>query len=350
MTYSLNDYHFESLQKTHQREIDILEKYKIVNDFLNKNDWLFISPIFFQGFELNQIFELSKKQGNHKKKITEIIARKFYYLNWTATFVDGYCSRCNHILPFLKSIEQSIILAFQKDYEGSVKTLIPIIEGILRKYLVTEKGYDNNNISYEILKKSFELIKIDIITANQERMKNFYDENKTRILFSREQLEELLKFDNEYYGTWFSFVKDFIEKSFYLNTNSKSITNEVNRHSILHKFGDDFSYDFENFIKILFVIQFLTWAFLRKEGKSLLNKINSRLFLDKLISYKNIIRISQRLNYEKHILYKDKRGYNLELLKHDFKPTIDLPLKLKHRILIALSRWFDKFLWVKGMK
>jgi hypothetical protein len=337
------NYHFDQLREQFQRELLLLNKYKEINVFLRRNDWLFVCPIFFQGFELDYFSKLNDIE-QPKEKILKIIASKFYNLNWTASFVDGYCSRCDYIKPFLSSIETSIILAFQKEYEGSIKTLIPIIEGILRKYLISEKGL-SDDIKFEHIRKSINILLDDILDREEKILQNYYDQNNTKILFSIHQINELLKFQKEYYTIWFSFISDFFDNSLYLNTKRKKIKNEINRHSILHELGNDFDYNFENFIKIFFVILFLTWIYLKKEGKSLLNQIDSKIFLDKVISYKNIIEKSEKLDYDKHVLLFGKKGYRNETLKQRFNPIIDMKLKKRHWWFIKINRWLQENKW-----
>jgi hypothetical protein len=347
---ALANFHFDELQKHHKVELDIINKYKEVNNFLRLNDWLFVCPLFFQGYELNYFFELSKRNEPAKLEILKAISAKFYNLNWTTSFVDGYCSRCNHINPFARSIENSIILAFQKDYEGGIKTLIPVVEGIIRKYLTTEKGFNNDNIGFYNIKTSIEFLYNDLIEIERTELLNYHDQNNTNISFSESQIEELLKFHIEYYKTWFSFISDFFENSLYLSTKSRKIKNqnEVNRYSILHELGYDFDYNFENYIKVFFVILFLTWIFLMKENKSILSQIDTKTFINKIISYKNIIEKSERLDYDKHVLLSGKKDYKDETLRIRIKPIIDLPFKKWHWWFIKVDRWINEFIWRKN--
>jgi hypothetical protein len=105
MNYTTSEeLHYNRQKETLVRGVEYLKKYKIVNDFLNKNDWLFVSPLFFQGFELNYLLELSKKDGNQKSEINRLIFHKFFKLDRTATFIEGFCKRCSHIEPFVLSM------------------------------------------------------------------------------------------------------------------------------------------------------------------------------------------------------------------------------------------------------
>lgn len=334
------DYHFDQLRNHHKNELKLLDKYREVNDFLRLNDWLFVCPLFFQGYELDYFFTKPSKE-----KILKAITSKFYNLNWTTSFVDGYCVRSSYINPFLRSIENSIILAFQKEYEGSIKTLLPVVEGIIRKYLTTEKGFTNDNIYFSNIKDSINHLYSDLIDNQKEALLNYPDQNNQKISFSNKQVQELLIFYEDYYKTWLSFISDFFDNSLYLSTKSREIKNEVNRHSILHELGYDFEYNFENFIKVFFVILFLTWIFLQKENKSILNEIDSKTFLNKIIAYKNIIEKSEILDYDKHILMTGKKNYNPKTFKTKITPIIDLPLKKRHWLFIKVERLISEYKW-----
>lgn len=350
MGNELADYHYKDLISWDDRELQELEDYKQVNDYLKSNDWLFISPIFFQGYELHIFLRLSKSSENGKQKILNVISKKFYDLKWTASFTEGYCSRCTHISPFLKSIEHSLILTFQRDYEGSIKTIIPIIEGILRKYLTLEKGLTNEQIQFKTLKKSFEFLRLDLTENIRNELRNYRTENNVLVPFSEEQIENLTQKQAQYFEVWFSFISDFVNLSFYLKTNGQPLTNHVNRHSILHEFGFDFEYNFENYIKVYFLLQFLTWIFLRKEGKSQLNNIDSFRFLEKVVAYEQIIKNSERLLYDKHVLTKTYSTYNDSILKYQFPAFKNDILPKKFLLLYKLKKHLERLFWKNNIK
>lgn len=347
MNKELANHYYTRFINTYNNELKLLEEYKIVNKYLRANDWLFISPLFFQGYELKMFLKLSDSKDDNKAKILDVIFKKFYDLKYNASFMEGYCNRCNYIKPFLKSIENSLILTFQRDYEGSIKTIIPIIEGVLRKYLISEKGFCNEAIKSKHLKNSFKNLEEDITKDDWEFTKNFKTENNVPVYFSDAQIHDLIRTQKEYFGTWFSFVDEFVRNSFYLNTNGNAITNEVNRHSILHEFGLDFNYNLENYIKIYFLLQFLTWAFLQKEKKSLLCEIDSQRYLEKIVAYENIIKHSDKVLYEKHILLKNYSNYDEAVLKQQLPVFKNETLPKKLLKTYKLKRKFDELLWRK---
>lgn len=350
MIRAMSSYYFDRELNSHNIHLTELKKYEIVNKFLITQDWLFISPLFFQGFELDIFYNYCNKSGDFKQEINSVIFRKFFNLNWTASFIEGYCARCLYIQPFLKSIEHSLILTFQKDYEGGIKTLIPIIEGILRKYLNNEKALNTDQIGFKHIKQAIDFLKADLILNYKQRLLNYVDENNNKVSFEELQIEKLVKLQTQYYEIWFSFLSDFINNSFYLNTKGNVLTNEFNRHSILHEYGLKVSYNLENYIKVYFVLQFLTWIFLLKEKKSLLDGMESFRFFEKGYAYKNIILYSNKLIYEKHLLYKEHSDYDPEILLSDYPVLFDTYLPKKLLVKFKIFRKVEEYLWRKRLK
>lgn len=345
MYQNLSDYHYQRLLESADNQKRELEQYKEVNVYLRLNDWLFISPLFFQGYELGIFYTLRKSGINSKKKILQIIAKKFYDLRRTASFTEGYCVRCAYIKQFARSIENSIILTFQRDYEGSIKTLIPIIEGIIRQYLIAEKGYKTDTIRLKDLKTCFDFLKTDLKENARSSLASAKTENNTPLNFSERQIETLLMAEIEYFDTWFSFAEDFARNSFYRNTKGQPLTTEVNRHAILHEFGEDFSYSFENYIKVYFLLQFLCWAFLIKEGKSPFNEIENWRYFAKAAAYEQIILQSKKLHYEKHLLLKELDGYDDTFLTEKFPSFNNDTLPKLRMLLYKLLRKYDRWTW-----
>jgi len=346
------EYHYKQIEDSISRSLDHLKIYKEVNSFLKQNGWLFISPIFFQGGELQYFLDLKNKNENAKDKINQLIFHKFYNLNWTASFIEGYCKRCTYIEPFLQSIEHSLILTFQRDYEGGIKTLIPIIEGTLRNYINSEKQHliEKDKISFWQLKKSIDLLKDDLIANYKQILLNYKDQNNRPINFSDSQIEHLLEVNSNYYQIWISFLKDFIDNSFYLDSSKREDNHEgLMRHVIDHGLDSNFKYNLENYIKVYFVLQFLTWIFLIKENKSVLNEISAFRHSEKAIAYKNIIEASNKLFYQKHLLMKEYSNYNIDLFKEPFKVSIEKSFKGKNLIKYKIFRLIDKFLWKKNL-
>ena len=151
---------FTTLLTSNKNFLNRTKSIEQVNSFLVEYDWFFIAPTFLIGLEIEMIQKIAEEDVDVKKRITKILAQRFYNLDFRTDFIEGYCIRCNHIKPFIESIENSMILCFQYDYEGAIKTLIPTIEGIMRKYL--KSNGEEGHISYQTIKKSFQVKSIKI--------------------------------------------------------------------------------------------------------------------------------------------------------------------------------------------
>jgi len=347
MSNYVADNYYYLIVNSHSKEKHTLKKYREVNEFLKDNDWLFISPMFFQGFELTSFHKLIPQKENHKEKILKIITNKFYDLRITASFTEGYCARCIHISPFLQSIEHSLILAFQRDYEGALKTIIPIIEGVIRKYLVDEKGAVMHKIQFQTIRTSFGLLKEDMVTNYRQHLHTYKDQNNQPALFSEKQLDDLIAFEQEYLDIWFSFATEFVDNSFYLKTTENKITNQVNRHSILHELGEGFDYNFENYIKVYFLLQFLTWAFLKKENKSLFDDMDIYRCLEKVAAYDSLIKMAEESSHHKHVLYKSFDNYKSDTLTWALPEVKIFDLPQNYSASKKIFQGLMKHLWRK---
>src|ERR1700679_2886845 len=112
-----------------------------INKMIKPYKWLFVHP-FIQNAWLFRIRDLHLENKLTEEIVSDTFIRDFYDLERTSSFVDGYCQRSEIIRPFNYYIENSIILAFQKDYAGAINLIIPVIEGVLAKYLTEYKNKD----------------------------------------------------------------------------------------------------------------------------------------------------------------------------------------------------------------
>lgn len=324
-----------------------LERHTKANELLMKNGWFFVAPLFFQGFELERIYQLSLGEQSCKEEIDRIIYRKFYNLEWTASFIEGYCKQSDFIRPFLLSIENSLILAFQKDYEGAIKTLTPVIEGVLRRYLEKRENL-TGNIGFREIERSLSKIKKDACLDYERGLRDYRNHNGDRVEFDENQIKNLVRLRRKSDDIWFSFLADFFERSFYKNTHGEPLKDEINRHSILHALNPSYQYTLQGYIKVYFVLNFLTWAFIQLERKSGLSAIRGFRFLEKTLAYHSIIKHSEEISFSKHLLLKEYEGYVPALIQKRARPTgvklLPWTKLLKYRFMIYLQ----KSIWKKG--
>tara|TARA_B100001109_G_C18863125_1_gene475184 strand:+ start:4483 stop:5520 length:1038 start_codon:yes stop_codon:yes gene_type:complete len=336
---------FTTLLTSNKNFLNRTKSIEQVNSFLVEYDWFFIAPTFLIGLEIEMIQKIAEEDVDVKKRITKILAQRFYNLDFRTDFIEGYCIRCNHIKPFIESIENSMILCFQYDYEGAIKTLIPTIEGIMRKYL--KSNGEEGHISYQTIKKSFQLLEEDMVISARNGYENFDSGDGRKVSFNKEEIEELSKIDTQLYRLWFSFMEDFIHHSLYKHTQGEPLTNEINRHSILHEFGDKIDYTLDNYLKIYFVIDFLCWAFIRVERKSIMNEAPTKRFLEKKLAYQRIIENANRMLIYKAVLKKD---YSIQPAPDIYEPVSEHLFPKRYRFWYELGWELDRKLLNKIAK
>ena len=284
------NHYFELEKHSSEAHLQNIKKHIPANEYLKRFDWLFISPLYMTGAIIGLIEKLLSDGNNDSQKVSEIFINTFHDISRSASFIRGYCERAKHVNLFTRSIEHSMILAYQRDYEGAIKTLLPIIEGILSQYLIQDKGYEMKNVNFPSLKESLTLLENDIVKKQNNYFKNYTTLNGQTITFTDAQVEILTNIEKEHYSIWFTFFRDFVNDSLYKSSRNGNIEGLLNRHSALHEFNDKtMNYSIENYIKLYNSIHFLVWTFLRYESKSLLNEIEQQKYVSTYMAYEKII-------------------------------------------------------------
>ena len=328
--------YFNQEKKWKIEHLEEVKKHIPISQYLNGFDWFFVPPLYMQGYEINILKDLMNKGNTDPKEISRVIIRKFHDIGFSASFIRGYCSRVTFIEPFTSTIEHSMILAYQKDYEGAIKTLLPIIEGILRQYLIQEKGKTNESINFgdikgnSLKKGCLELLK----EANyKSHLENYISPVTNQpSTFQPNEIDELVALEKEYYDIWFSFFTEFILKSLYLDSSHNNIDGLLNRHSVSHEFNDKtLKYTIENYIKLYISINFLMWAFLIFESKSLLSECSDEDYLKTFLAYRKIVEGSKFLLEAKATL--DER----------YKPHVKPHMSFKEKLVdLFIHNWAVK--------
>lgn len=89
---------------------------------------------------------------------------------------------------------------------------------------------------------------------------------------------------------------------------------------------------------------------MQKEKKSVLCEIDSHRYLEKVMAYERIIKYSDKLLYEKHILLKNYNNYDEVIFKQQFPVFRNNILSKKLLTLYKLKRKFEERLWRKNIK
>lgn len=256
--------HFTMLTENYRKQNKRIEKIVELNKHIKKFNWAYIHP-YLLGAEINFFEETLKTKELTEKYVYEMFAAKFFNLHGTAYFIDAYCKTRPQIKPFCQLIDQSVIMCIQRDYAGAINTLLPVIEGSIRHYLVNKKGKQNAKImKTDDLISAFDYIKEDFLSFQERAWDGDFDTYST-ISFDTNQKKELLKLNRKYIDMWLSIIKDYFKNNLYLDTRNGEVSDKLNRHAILHGFNSDIYYDLKNYLRVFNCLHFLCWVFAHAE-------------------------------------------------------------------------------------
>lgn len=231
-----------------------------INNTIKKFNWAYVHP-YLWGADIHFFEETIKTNELTKQNVFEIFTWSFFDLKNTAYFIDAFCKERPYIKPFCHLIDQSVIMCIQKDYAGAINTLIPVIEGSLRNYLVNKKGKKNEKImKTDDLISAFDHMKCDYLAFQKRVWDGEFDEYKLTE-FNAQQKKELLRLNTKFIDGWMSIIKDYFKNNLYLDTRDGTVTDKLNRHSIIHGFTGDIYYNLENYLRVYNCLHFLCWGF-----------------------------------------------------------------------------------------
>lgn len=247
----------KSLIQFHERTKRIIP----VNQYLNKFNWAFVHP-YMIGAEIDHFAELAKTKTGTKDGIFQFIANSFFDLSSTAVLIDGFFKKRESLRPFCHLIDQSVFMCLERDYAGAINSLLPVIEGSIRHYLVNMVGRKNESImKTEELLKIFPHLKQDILKRYANGYKNEYPKYFTGVAFDASQIKHLVKLQSYPLDIWISVIKDYFENNLYLDTRTGVVEDKLNRHSIFHGFSGEIYYNLENYLKVFYCINFLSYIY-----------------------------------------------------------------------------------------
>lgn len=324
-----------------RKNIKNVENYIEINEIIKPYKWLFIHP-YIQNFWLFRIRDLYKENKLTEEIVSETFIRDFYNLSITATFIDGYCEQSDLIRPFNYYIESSIILAYQKDYAGAINLIIPVIEGILSNYLIDYKNKDlTKGDRYENIRGAIGHLKEDIISqySNGIKQLEYYGRN---IELNQQQQKQLITYERQYLDLFCSIIEDFFKNSLFCHSNELKDNSLLNRHKIVHSLNLDIYHTLENYIKLFNSLKFLTWLFLRFEGKSPLSQIDDQVAFKRIVLYEELLAKSNIVIPIKHEILCSYDLYDFSDFKR--KPLInELSRKLSFKQKVFVKRMKSLF-------
>jgi hypothetical protein len=332
-----------------QNNIKKAQELQKLNDYIKNLGGAFIHPYLF-GNEIKVIKDSIETNTLDKDKVFQIFTNSFFDLRTTTAFIDGYCKRIEYIEPFCLLIDQSVIMCLQKDYAGAINTLIPVIEGVMRNYIISriETISNHNYTNKENLIPSFEKA---IIQDYQSYRKFFYENkyNDLNNILEANQLKQLLKYEREYLNIWLLIFNNYLDKNLYADTRGNTpIFDNLNRHSIFHGFNADIYYSLGNYLRVLHCIYFLSWLFAEIQGFSVPNISTDEIIYKwkafekiKLISdFTTSIKLDIYNKYDKFKLEEFSNYQEKTKIEKEIEPI--LFLGIEHKIE-AIDDIFDSY-------
>lgn len=299
------------------KEIELVKQLDSVNSELHRLNWIFLHP-YSQRMDIEILSKLSLAD-NPEDKILAFYARKFLDLRTTIHFIEGFYKTRPFLKDYISSIRESVILCLQKEFKGAITVLIPVIEGTLRKYLVSRQGEEKKHTVD--IKKLLKAIPI-LIDEYVERSKNdLINRHKNALIVNNyldhNQEKELLKRYRMYFGLWMKQLRNYLENNLYLNTKHKDVKDSFNRHLIFHALEDNIEYSFSNYLRLFNSLNFLSWSIgLTTDGCSVLSAANEDEIQNLWVDYLNILITSEALIESKSNIYEK------DIIS--FKPFLDI--------------------------
>lgn len=307
------------------RQLEIVTKLDRINIRLHQYHWIFLHP-YSQGMDIGILDRLLNESSSPEEEILKFFAHKFLDLRNTVHHLEGFFPTRPFIKEYVGSIKESFVLCLQKDYRGAIGVLLPVIEGVLRKYLVFKKGKEKKStISFKELITSLDGIKSDYLEMRAEYFQKWLDRNQQKQLMA--------KYD-KYFSLWMKQFRGFLSNNLYLDTRKNDLGDNFNRHIIFHSLDYKVDYTFSNYLRLFNCILYLSWAIgSATKGCSILSEADESLVNRECANYMNILIVSEVLTATKSEIY----GKKLESFKEYLHPKyLNLMKSPETHISIAL--------------
>lgn len=322
-----------------ENEIALAQRLDTVNSKLQNLNWIFLHP-YNQGGDV-EVLERICQEENAGEKITHFFAYKFFDLRATIHFIDGLYKKRPFLKDYADSIEESVILCIQKDFKGAINTLLPVIEGTLRKYLVSKNGDSKKNvIKISELLKSIDSLTEDYLLLQKKYLLQRYNAPGVVIHFDLNQENRLMDKRREYFELWMKQLKRYLENNLYLDTRKSEVKDTFNRHFIFHALEDNIDFSFSNYLRLFNCISFLSWAIGSvNDDCSILSVANEQDVMNKWADYLKVLAASEALTETKSNLFGREIESFKKYLPKEYLPIIKRPeAKVKEAL-----RVFDFF-------
>ena len=286
------------------KQISVVQRLNDVNKDLRKYNWIFLHP-YCQVLEINKLKRIVEEKTSAEENILKHFAESFLELRSTIHFLDGFFATRPFLKDYKKSIDQSVVLCLQKDFNGAINTLIPVIEGTLRKILISKKGdHKIGEINISELLKVFNYLSEDYVQLQREFLDNRFKDSINSL--DANQIKNILKKHKEYFDLWANQLVEYLTDNLYANTKNSEVKDSFNRHIIFHSLSDETNYSFANYLRLFNCIQLLSWLIgVTRRECSILSDADEKDVINKWVDYFNILIVSESLTATKRNIYGD---------------------------------------------
>jgi hypothetical protein len=201
-------------------------------------DW--VVPAYFTVGHISMVgAAIERADEGSKQDVLRVVLPRMYTPDALAAMLLGLYSHSVHVSDFRAAISDSIEAAVCGLWHAAVTTLVPVIEGVIKKISAEHveplpKG-----------QKSWIVAELDELLAREERSPHRYEERVVML----------------------TGLRDFCAQRLYIKTEKYQGLNRLNRHGILHGLFDDFG-DEVNFYRLISILDLLCFAIKLKHGGS----------------------------------------------------------------------------------
>jgi hypothetical protein len=331
---------FQNEMSQINRELETIYALDKINSELRKFNWIFLHP-YSHGIDVEHIGKLISDSDKAEEAISNFFATRFLDLRTTIHFIEGFYKKRPFLKDYVASIEESVLLCLQKDFKGAINILLPVIEGTLRKYLISRLG-DQQKTEIKISKL---LKSIDILTDEYMELQKRYLKDQYRLLietnnyFDLNQEAQILKKKRLYFELWMKQLRIYLENNLYLDTRNGNTIDTFNRHIIFHALEDNIDFSFSNYLRLFNCVNFLSWAIgLTNEDCSILPDSDDNVVNDKWIDFLRILIVSEATSEVKSRIYGKSLGSFKNYLQEMDRTIVNI-YKTEETIRKELSRF-----------
>ena len=315
------------------KEIEQIKKWietgkelRAVNDRLLELNWIFLHP-YSQGMDI-EILKRLLDGPNPEKKILNFFGKKFLNLISTLHFIEGFYKKRSFLKDFGQPIEESVILCIQRDYRGAISILIPVIEGTLRKFLISQEGSAwTGSTGKGMLQKSLSGLVDAYVELNKTYLRKRYEHLwSANRYFSDEEERQILEKHRELFQIWLEQLERYLIQNLYSDTRKGEPKDSFNRHLIYHALSDTIEFTLANYLRLYNCINFLCWAIgsITYES-SVFSEVSEEIVFGKYKGYLKLLATSEAILATKRELLGRQSDDLSEVLPLNLRAVIKRP-------------------------